>query len=88
MSSAAQHLISWLCTYSMSKRLTAREALDHPWITRQLHLEMPLTAYERQELRSKEYLIEERLRKVTHSSSLGYFQRVHALHSLLVKPRK
>jgi serine/threonine protein kinase len=42
----AQHLISKLCARETSLRLTCYEALKHPWITRDLDGELPITFME------------------------------------------
>lgn len=42
----AKHLIQGLCQNRLSARLSANEALNHPWVTRRLDQKLPLTREE------------------------------------------
>ena len=50
MSRHAKHLISMLCQPSISARYRAAEALQHPWITRDLDAPQPKSNFEDREL--------------------------------------
>lgn len=50
MSKQARHLIGMLCQPSISARSRAAEALQHPWITRDLDAPLPLSNFEDREL--------------------------------------
>ena len=63
MSSQAKHLISCLCQRNQSARYRPTNALQHPWITRKLEAELPLSDLDRRALAIKNQPIEEKLRK-------------------------
>ena len=63
MSSQAQHLISCLCQKNQSARYRPVNALQHPWITRKLDQEMPLSDLDRRALSIKNQPVEDKLRK-------------------------
>ena len=63
MSPQAQHLISYLCKKNQSARYRPANALQHPWITRKLEQEYPLSDLERRALSIENQPIEDKLRK-------------------------
>ena len=63
MSSQAKHLISCLCQKNQSARYRPANALQHPWITRKLEAELPLSDLDRRALAIKNQPIEDKLRK-------------------------
>ena len=50
ISPQAKHLISCLCQKNQSARYRAANALQHPWITRNLEQEVPLSDLDRRAL--------------------------------------
>lgn len=67
MSKEAKHLISMLCTREMAQRFKAKAALTHPWITRELNGQLPLTFFQQQTVKAKDFEIEQKLRKAVSS---------------------
>ena len=53
MSPLAKHLISYLCAKNKGSRYRPVIALQHPWITRRLDDELPLSDEERRALAIK-----------------------------------
>lgn len=47
MSNEAKHLIQRLCNVVSANRFRAKEALNHPWITREQDAPLPVTGFER-----------------------------------------
>lgn len=58
-----KHLISYLLQKSVSARFSPQAALSHPWITRELDADLPLTRNQQLELQSKRFELIDRLRK-------------------------
>ena len=63
MSSQAQHLIAHLCQRSVNARFRASNALEHPWITRDLHKALPMSDQQIRQLAIDTYPLETKLRK-------------------------
>lgn len=63
MSKQAKHLIQTLCQRAISSRFSATQALQHPWVTRNLDEELPLTQVQMQQQEIDNLAIEDKLRK-------------------------
>ena len=63
MSPHAKHMISCLCQKNISARYSADIALQHPFITRKLDEDLPLTYQEFKETHAKSIRIEAKFRR-------------------------
>jgi serine/threonine protein kinase len=63
----AKHLISYLLQKSVSARFSPEAALSHPWITRELDADLPLTRNQQLELQSKRFELIDRFRKTINT---------------------
>ncbi len=86
-SEMARSLLKRLCALKPSKRYKAREALEHPWITREVNASVPLTQVEKELFM---FEMDTKLRSVSHV--LNFLRRCapssSSLHSYRGRSRR